>query len=135
MLPDSWKKNQILVIHLCALEDVALISSALKELRQKQPFATITLMVSPSLSQSASHLPGVEQVLVCENTDFTSLNAERELALIELLSRSSFDAAIIFTKPGESPYPLAYICYLAGIPIRLGQSQEFGGNVLSQIQS
>lgn len=135
MLPDSCKTAQVLVIHLCDFEDVVLISPALKELRQKQPLAAITLMVSPPLSQSALHLPGVEQILVYENTDFTSLNAERELALIELLSGSSFDAAIIFTKPGESPYPLAYICYLAGIPIRLGQSQEFGGSVLSQIQS
>lgn len=41
------------------------------------------------------------------------------------------DAAIVFTTPAQSPYLFAYLCYLAGIPIRIGQSQEFGGGVLS----
>lgn len=42
-----------------------------------------------------------------------------------------FEAAMIFTAPGRSPYAIAYLCYLAGIPIRVGQSIEFGGGVLS----
>ena len=86
-------------------------------------------MTSSSNSQ-AGQLPWVDEVLVYDGTLFTS-NAERELALIETLSRRAFDAAFIFTDDQESPYPLAYICYLAGIPIRLGRSQEFGGSVLS----
>ncbi|NEQ24377.1 MAG: hypothetical protein F6K28_35725 [Microcoleus sp. SIO2G3] len=45
---------------------------------------------------------------------------------------SDFEAAIVLTAPGQSPYPAAYRCYLAGIPIRVGQSIEFGGGVLSQ---
>ncbi|NJL22052.1 MAG: hypothetical protein HC895_16540 [Leptolyngbyaceae cyanobacterium SM1_3_5] len=42
-----------------------------------------------------------------------------------------FDGAIVLTAPMQSPYPAAYRCYLAGIPIRVGQSIEFGGGVLS----
>lgn len=53
------------------------------------------------------------------------------LNLIQLIRRQSFDAAVILTTPAQSPYSLAYLCYLAHIPIRLGQSQEFGGGVLS----
>ena len=41
------------------------------------------------------------------------------------------DAAIILTAPGQSPYAAGYLCYLADIPIRMGQSCEFGGGVLS----
>lgn len=51
--------------------------------------------------------------------------------LIAQITRQRFDAAIIFTEPKQSPYSLAYLCYLAKIPIRLGQSLEFGGGVLS----
>lgn len=131
MLPDIWQNVQrVLVIQLGNLEDIVLTKPALETLRQSLPDAAITLMVSPTLSQMVQ-LPGVEQILVYEGTGFTSLNAEPELNLIKQLSRSAFDAAVIFTNAG-SPYPLAYICYLAGIPIRLGQSQEFGGSVLSQ---
>ncbi|MBD1874329.1 hypothetical protein H6F75_12615 [Nodosilinea sp. FACHB-131] len=47
------------------------------------------------------------------------------------LRQGGFDAAVILTAPGKSPYTLGYLCYLAGIPIRIGQSSEFGGQVLS----
>lgn len=50
---------------------------------------------------------------------------------IAWLRQQQFDAAVIFTAPGQSPYTLGYLCYLAGIPIRIGQSYEFGGQVLS----
>lgn len=47
------------------------------------------------------------------------------------LKQGGYDAVVIFTGITQSPYPLAYACYLAGIPLRLGQSREFGGGVLS----
>lgn len=50
---------------------------------------------------------------------------------ISWLRQGGFDAAIMLTAPGQSPYTLGYLCYLAGIPIRIGQSSEFGGQVLS----
>lgn len=127
MLPNIWQNVQrLLVIQLGDVEEVVL-----QILRQSLPSTAITLMTSPSNSQLALQLPCVDNVLVYEGAGFTSLNAESEMALIEMLSRSAFDAAVIFTN-AQSPYPLAYICYLAGIPIRLGQSQEFGGSVLSE---
>jgi hypothetical protein len=50
---------------------------------------------------------------------------------ITWLRQHQFDVAVILTPPGQSPYTLGYLCYLAGIPIRIGHSQEFGGQVLS----
>ncbi|NJL83836.1 MAG: hypothetical protein HC890_14525 [Chloroflexaceae bacterium] len=47
------------------------------------------------------------------------------------LSQYQFELAIIFTQGNFSGYPSAYLCYLAGIPLRLGQGQEFGGGVFS----
>ena len=54
-----------------------------------------------------------------------------ELALIDKLAARRFDAAFIFTSFTQSPWPPAYLCYLAGVPLRLGQSHEFGGALLS----
>lgn len=53
------------------------------------------------------------------------------LSFAEIEFPSGFEAAIVLTVPKQSPYPAAYRCYLAGIPIRVGQSIEFGGGVLS----
>lgn len=52
-------------------------------------------------------------------------------ARIRVWEAVPYDAAIIFGDRGRSPYPDAYICYLAGIPVRAGLSSEFGGGVLS----
>lgn len=131
MLPDCWQNVRRLLVTLGSVEDVVLTKPALRTLRQSLPDAVITLMTTPACRQVAGQQTWVDDVLVYES-GVMSANTEREIALIETLRDRHFDAAIIFTNNRESPYPLAYICYLAGIPIRLGQSQEFGGNVLSQ---
>jgi hypothetical protein len=53
------------------------------------------------------------------------------LGTVDWLRQQRFAAALILTAPGQSPYTLGYLCYLAGIPIRVGRSQEFGGQVLT----
>ncbi|MDB9526504.1 hypothetical protein PN498_10930 [Oscillatoria sp. CS-180] len=62
------------------------------------------------------------------HSDTTSLNWGEA---VNQLRRNQFEAAIILTAPGYSPYTLGYLCYLAAIPIRIGSSYEFGGQVLS----
>lgn len=42
------------------------------------------------------------------------------------------DVAVIFTPPDVSPYPIAYLAYLAGIKHRLALSSEFGGSLLTR---
>jgi ADP-heptose:LPS heptosyltransferase len=51
---------------------------------------------------------------------------------VDEIRERGFDAAIIFTSFTQSPHPPAYICYLAGIPLRIAQSKEFGGGLLTQ---
>ena len=129
MLSEWQDVERVLVIQSGSCEEVVLIP-ALRSLRQSLPDAAITLMATSVSSQLTSKPLWVDDVLAYENTIFMS-NREEMLALIEILSLRAFDAAVIFTNARESPYPLAYICYLAGIPIRLGQSDEFGGGLLS----
>jgi ADP-heptose:LPS heptosyltransferase len=38
---------------------------------------------------------------------------------------------VLFTSFSQSPWPPAYVCLLAGVPVRVGMSKEFGGGLLS----
>lgn len=131
MLPNLQNLRRVLVMQVGSRQDFMQTIPALEKLRQLVGDATMTLMVSPCSSEISIELPWVDEVFVYEGAD-TFVDAERDLALISKLRQSAFDCAVILTNPGESPYPLAYICYLAGIPVRIGQSQEFGGGVLSE---
>lgn len=55
----------------------------------------------------------------------------RESRIVDLLREHRFDGAIIFTSFRQSPLPAAYLCYLAGIPLRLGASMDGSGSLLT----
>jgi ADP-heptose:LPS heptosyltransferase len=55
----------------------------------------------------------------------------REFAFIRSLAARHFDAALVFSSFSQNPHVPAYACYLAGIPLRAGESKEFGGSTLS----
>jgi ADP-heptose:LPS heptosyltransferase len=81
-------------------------------------------------------LPWIDNVIVSEalwqdSTGKIRFNPERELGLIEQMSKGAYTTALIFTRYSQSPLPAAYACYLAGIPNRLAFSREFAGGVLS----
>lgn len=137
MLPLEWQKLQrLLVIRLDNIGDMVMMSPALRMLRMHLPTAHITLMASPAGCQVAPLLPWIDEVLslqaVWQDVSGTMLfSPEREQDLVELLRVQQFDAVFIFTSFSQSPYPPAYAAYGAGIPIRVGQSKEFGGSILS----
>lgn len=137
MLSKVWRAvRRLLVIRLDNVGDVVLLSPSLRALRQALPQASITLMTSPAGSQVAPLLPWVDDIIVHRAVwQDISRNIpqcpEQQMALIDLLRQRQFDAAVIFTSFSQSPYPPAYVCYLAGIPLRLGQSPAFGGGILS----
>jgi ADP-heptose:LPS heptosyltransferase len=54
---------------------------------------------------------------------------DRERALVERMR--GFDAVVVSTSFSQSPWPAAYAAYLAGVRIRIGQSREFGGSLLT----
>lgn len=133
----QWDEvRRLLVMRLDNIGDIIMTSPALQSLRLALPRARISLMTSRVGSLATPLLPWIDETL-----SYTSvwqdafwempLNPAHEAALVEQLREKAFDAAIILTSFSQSPYPPAYACYLAGIPLRIGQSKEFGGSVLS----
>src|SRR5690606_28124197 len=47
-----------------------------------------------------------------------------EYGMAEQLRRAAFDAAVIFTVYSQNPLPSAFLCYLAGVPLRLAHCRE-----------
>lgn len=125
-----------LVVRLDNIGDVVMLSPALRSLRRAMPKARLTLMVSPAGAAAAALLPEVDEIFVQralwqDARGAMPFQPEREQDLVQELRRRRCDAAFIFTSFSQSPYPAAYLCYLAGIPLRVAQSREFGGGVLS----
>lgn len=111
--------------------DLAALSEVLKRVRTALPEAELTLL-------TASPIPSLNGITAVSFASWgiaesptSSEVATQGKALIQAMQQRAFEAAIIFTPPERSPHTLAYLCYLAGIPLRVGQSQEFGGGVLS----
>lgn len=133
---DVARWRRILVARLDNIGDVVMMTPALRALRAALPHAHVTAMLSPGGSQLAPLLPWIDDVLV-ERVTWQDVRGElphdpqREFALLDKLRACHFDASLIFTSFSQSPWPLAYLSYLAGIPFRVGQSKEFGGSVLT----
>ena len=129
--------TRILVIRLDNIGDVIMLGPALRAVKTAVPKAHITLLCAPTGAQVAPLLPWVDDLLVHravwqDASGAMPLDPVRETAFIETLRAGRYDAALIFTSFSQSPYPPAMACYLAGIPVRIGQSREFGGGLLSQ---
>mgnify|MGYP002777169300 CR=1 FL=1 len=137
MLHPDWRSlRRLLVMRLDNIGDMVMLTPALRALRQALPEVDLTLLASPAGHQLAPLLPWVNQVMPLRSlwqdaSGALAFDPEREQELIKKLRQDRFDATLIFTSFSQSPYPPAYVAYLAGIPLRLGQSKEFGGRVLS----
>ncbi len=137
MLADRLKETRrLLVVRLDNIGDVVMLGPALRALRAALPETHMTLLTSPAGAQIAPLLPWVDDVwvrrVVWQDASFSMpLDPEREQDLVSGLAAGGFGAAFIFTSFSQSPYPPAYACYLAGVPLRIGESKEFGGSVLS----
>lgn len=102
------------------------LQPALSRLRAALPGVHLSLWTAHRLRETAGALPGLDALLT-----FPAAWLEDVEPVIAAIRDARYDAALIFTAPGASPYGAAYACYLAGVPVRLGQSVEFGGAVLS----
>jgi ADP-heptose:LPS heptosyltransferase len=127
--PNSWSQvTRILALRLDNLGDVIMTGPALRAIKETLPQVHLTLLASPSGAQAAALLPWIDRVLswrvLWQDLGQPPLDPAREWQLIATLQECQFDAAIIFTSFSQSPYPAGFVCQLAGIPLRLGESAE-----------
>ena len=127
--------RNILAIRPDNLGDVVMLGPALRAVKETSPEARITLLASTGGSVAAQLLPWVDDVIVWrtlwQDLGHLAFDPERELRLVQTLAERKFDAALIFTSFSQTPHIPGYVCYLAGIPLRAGESKEFGGAALT----
>jgi len=127
--------RNLLAVRLDNTGDVVMLGPALRAIKTASPECRITLLAAPAGAEAAPLLPWVDSVLVWRSIwqDLGQLPFDpvREKELIRLLAERSFDAAVIFTSFSQTPHVAGYVCYVAGIPLRAGESKEFGGGTLS----
>ena len=135
--PPEWQSVRNLVaVRLDNVGDLVMLGPTLRAVRRNLPAARITLLAAGAGPQVAPLLPEVDDVMVervvwQDASARLALDPARELALVERIAGRSFDAALIFTSFSQSPWPPAYACYLAGVPLRAGQASDFGGSLLT----
>ncbi len=137
-LVEGWRAvHRVLAMRLDNIGDVVMTGPALRAIKETLPDVQLALLVSHGAREAATLLPSVDQVLawraLWQDMGDLPFDPSREFALIQTLQALRFDAAIIFTSFSQSPDAAAYACYLAGIPLRLGEPKAFGGAVLSHV--
>lgn len=133
-----WQRlRRVLVVRLDNIGDLVMLGPALRSLRKALPESRITALVTRAGAKALPLLPWVDDSIVYrpvwqEISVSVEFDPAADLHLAGELRARRFDAAFIFTSFSQSPYPPAFVCHLAGIPIRVGQSREFGGRLLTE---
>ena len=133
---DWLAARNLLAVRLDNMGDVLMLGPALRAVKETSPDARVTLLASPGGAQVAPLLPWVDETIVWRPIwqdigNRMPFDPEREFEFIRDLAARHFDAALIFSSFSQTPHTPGYACYLAGIPLRAGESKEFGGGTLT----
>jgi ADP-heptose:LPS heptosyltransferase len=123
--PDLLEAERVLVVPPSGAS--ADFEAILHRLRAGLPNASVMLLATESAVEAMVQV--VDEVVPGD-----ALRADDPTELAALLARLSdarLDAALVFTAADESALDVAYLAYLAGIPLRAGLGSDFGGSVLS----
>jgi len=128
--------KNILAVRLDNIGDVVMLGPALRAVKETSPQARLTLLASPAGSTAVPLLPWIDDVITWRPIwqdvgGCMPFHPARERELINMLAERQFDAALIFTSFSQTPHTPGYVCYLAGILLRAGESKEFGGSTLT----
>ncbi len=132
-----WRDaRRVLAVRLDNLGDVLVTSPALRAIKESLLRASLTLLASPVGAQVGRLNPYVDDVIVYQAPwmdPWSQLpqDTDRERAMVETVAAGRFDGAIIFTSFRQSSLPAAYLCYMAGIPLRLAASIDGPGSLLT----
>lgn len=133
----GWlQARNILAVRMDNIGDVVMLGPALRAVKETSPQARLTLLASPGGATAAPLLPWIDEVITWRAIwqdvgGRVPFEPSRERELVEMLAARQFDAALIFSSFSQTPHVPGYVCYLAGIPLRAGESREFAGSTLS----
>jgi ADP-heptose:LPS heptosyltransferase len=144
VIDERWRTvRRVLAVRLDNLGDVLVTTPAIHAIKQSLPMlacgvpgASLTLLVSPVGAQAGRLNPDIDEVIVYEAPWMDPWHklpqdADREQRMIATIKEREFDGAIIFTSFRQSALPAAYLCYLAGIPLRVAASIDGSGSLLT----
>jgi lipopolysaccharide heptosyltransferase II len=125
----SWDTaKNILCIRLDSVGDVIMTAPALAALKTADPQRRLTLMTSTAGATAVPLISAVDDLIIYDAPWLKATELRRdsnpEYVMIERLRHARFDAAVIFTVYSQNPLPSAFLCYLAGIPLRLAHCHE-----------
>ncbi len=138
--------RRVLLVRPDNVGDVVLLTPAVAALRAAAPRARLDLLGSPAGAAVAPMVPELSEVLVAspswqqlvapapgraadDAADAAREAARGERDLLDRIAAGSYDAMLVFTSFSQSPWPAAHLGLLAGVPIRVVHSREFGGAV------
>ncbi len=118
--------KNILIVRTDRLGDIVLTTPAIETLRAAYPKARITLLVSPSTLAVIRDNPFLDEILI-DDRGGKHKGLWGFLKLVGELASKRFDLAIIYhTKKRTN-----LLCFLAGIPRRIGFRNNKFGNLLN----
>ena len=131
----NWQNaNNILCIRLDSMGDVLMTTPAFRALRETFG-AKLTLLTSSGGAAVSKLIPEIDDVIVYDppwmKHTATRRSPQPEVEMVKTLRARGFDAAVIFTVYSQNPMPAAFLCYLAGIPLRLAHCRENPYQMLS----
>lgn len=129
MSAETWKNaRNILCVRPDNLGDVLMTTPAFRALKSLNPDVRLTLLTSKMGAGIARLVPEIDEVIEFNlpwvNLDGALPDSAAVLDLVNTLKARRFDAAVIFNVFSQNPLPMALLCYLAEIPLRLAYCRE-----------
>ena len=119
--------KNILIVRTDRMGDVILTTPAIAALRRTFPQAKISILVKPATEALVRGNPHLDEIIL-DDREKTHKGLSGSLNLVYEIRRKNFDLAILFhTKKRTNS-----ICFLAGIPERVGYSNDKFGFLLTQ---
>ena len=129
----GWKGvRRLLCVRLDSIGDVLMTTPAMRAFRETLG-CEVTLLTSAAGVAAAPFVREVDEAIAFA-APWMKASADAmtaDFAMIERLREGRFDAAVVFTVYSQSALPAAYLCHLAGIPLRLAHCRENPYRLLS----
>ena len=130
---NDWSAvRRLLCVRLDGIGDVLMTTPAMRALRETLG-CHVSLLTSAAGAATAPFVREVDEVIefAAPWMKATGDAATADFAMVERLREGRFDAAVVFTVYSQNPLPAAYLCHLAGIPLRLAHCRENPYRLLS----